>query len=70
MIRNERHFGAIHEAGHAVVARKLGMTVSHVDARCNNPNVMYMHPWVGCVTEDKETAAQISEYEKGRSEQA
>jgi hypothetical protein len=40
MVGKLRHARAVHEAGHAVIARKLGLFVKSVDARNNNPNII------------------------------
>ena len=53
---------AIHEAGHAVVARKLGLIVNHIHARSDHPSVM--HPSAGYAAAGTDAATQISGYEK------
>ena len=53
----------MHEAGHAVIARKLGLAVNHVDARADYPSVV--HPSAGFAAGDlPNVATQIAEYEK------
>ncbi|WP_316203353.1 hypothetical protein [Bradyrhizobium sp. SZCCHNS3051] len=63
MIGKERRVRAVHEAGHAVIARKLGLAVNHVDARADYPNVV--HPSAGFDAANlPDVAMQIAEYEK------
>jgi hypothetical protein len=62
MVGKLRHAHAVHEAGHAVIARKLGLFVKSVDARNNNPNIISASAAHAAISEG--TPARISACEK------
>ena len=55
------HHRAAHEAGHAVIARKLGLPVTHVDARSGSPEVQ--HASAAYRAKDLNAAERIAAYE-------
>ena len=61
MVGKRRHKQAVHEAAHAIVARKLGIAVTHVDLRTDVPHALTAS--AVDLAKSSDVAEQIAAYE-------
>lgn len=61
MVGKDRHNRALHEAGHAVIARKLEIGITHVNARLDHPEVPTRS--AGYLARGLDVPGQIAAYE-------